>query len=761
MRHPWRTAGLVALLVVLGVLAADLARRLPFRPSREPFPPGPPGFVQEVAGLGHLVIAQRGPLVLDVEAPRESPGAEGGAASPRYRLLRLEGRDPEPDEAGNMLLQDVVLRRFAPDGAPISVTRAPRAWIPLAGGSSKLQVAMDQEWRLEQPEIVLTPGRGGRKIALDAREVLLDPRGGSARAPGPFTARSSGLVVSSSDLETDPEGNLRWQGPVSWSFPAGGGAAYRGESDAGGELRRLEEGVDLLRLPAITGARIVLPPESGLPGTLETAGLELRLSRPAEGGPPRPLEARGEAPTRFLGQDTRVEGGEALARWGEAEGRVEALELQGPLRFAQRREDGSEVLGSATGRALYRVTAATPVLEGGVVLEAPEGTLSCQRLSALPEGGWLLEGPVVLRPTTGPIHSLEAPRVLHWPGKQSLFEEGFVLAGADEEGEWTVRGRWLDVRLGPDGNPTWMEARGGVVWNRGGAIFRGERLLRRGEKETRLEGTPATGQVPLADAGGATVELEARRFLLIGEDLVLREEPRLRLPAALLGLPAGQDVEVRAGTMRWRGGERTWELTRDVRLDGGLRGGARRGLWRPEEGLTLEGPRQPAWVAGTRPDGTSFHLTGRTLRLQDRTVTVEGAAQADFRRGVEGDAWTVHADRLVLAEGGGHAEGRVQVEGGGIRGRARRARWEAPAATGGAPRLTLEEEAEIEAEEGTATGDRLAYDAAAGLLEAWGRPAMVQLAEGRTARGRHLRLHLAFRLLAGEDLVIEPGNGKP
>jgi len=782
VKHSWRRFGLLGLAVTVVALGADAWRRRPY--AAEALPAPAPGFVQRVdEHLGTVEISVEGPVEL-----RESRADFRAGDS----TLQVDGRDPEPVGGDGMALTDVRIVRANADGTVVYEALSPRGEIKLVPGATRLAVDRTRPWPLHDPTLRLPGVLGGREMTLVAERALLDPESGGVRTEGAFSLSGAGLHLEGFDLALEPGGRLRWgetQGATIWRMRTPGGNAFEGRSDGGGTLQPMAPDLQVLELPAKSWSEVVMPAHSGTPGTLRTRGLRLELDAAEDTWTPR--SARGLDATIFESEDgaLRASGAGSVATWG-ADGTIAAIDIDGPALVGRRGLDGS-LWGHARGGAWIGPAGQEIYLHGGVLafapegrmranwlrqtpagrsaggtvwLEGPDGTLRAGRVEPRkPDGYWLEDG-VIAWPTDPGVRAITAGRAeLQADGPMRLFD-GFQVWGSDAGEDWQLQGLQLesdgmrrDSRIGADGR---------VSWQRGPVSVQGEKLIRRSDTEIVVRGRPAVARMPMGAAGadktGAApglLRVSAERFTWTDEGLLVQGSPVLELPAAQYGLK-GDVVEVRCDSLTWDEASGVWQLNRQVRFDGALRGAARQGRWHPDDGLTLLGRVEIPWLEGEELGGRGFRLEGREVRLRDDgEVRLDEDAAVELKEPgavratrMEGDAIEFHAD-------GGWVDGGTRILGPAREGAARRIEWQSTST--GARVIRLLGDAWLRTPDGEARGERVLYDPgdpdegrdpSLELVRSDKDLARLTLPDGSVATGDRLHLNLLYRLLSGENI---------
>lgn len=776
-----RTLGSLTLGAALLWLVVDVIRNLP--EQHVALGPGPEGFPWPTRGLGEITLGMQGGFRLDLEDRLER---EDGS-SVRVPRMTVAGEDPRPEDEG-MSVRQAVITSFGEGsrtGEVQVIVEAPRAWVPMtrdADGTVRLD--RDNAWLFREPVVRLPGLAGGQEFVLETDRAELDPLTNEIWCPGAFELTSAGLRFAGSGLRLDPrDESLRFgedDGRVEWNLALAEGGQVRGFTDGGGSFEAVAPERHVLRLDSVEQCWFELPPESNMPGRLDTDGLVVRL-RPQGGEAPQDRSWRPsaiDAPGRTLwsGSTHLLRGGSGAVGWS-GDGALLGLLLDGPI-LARALDTGpgwhtasggahvdprdgrlslwDRVVARTVEGAVHADRAAVDRdqrvhAEGGLVLRTARGMSFAERLDSLPDAPGLVLEEVVGYPAAAEVDRIDAPRMEVRDGEALTIPTAFTVYGEQDGEAWSFTGERLVTRPEAVGAPQ-AEARGGVRGRFGAATWSGDTLKLREEHLTLL-GAPALLEVPLED--GSTAFGRAERVTAQQGALRLQGKPRFDLPAAALGLGGDRVViEARRVTRREDG---SWLFEHDLRFSGACGGTALRAVWYPDGRFEIDRARDDENFTATLADGAEVEARARTIRGRtDGTARLEGDVEAWHRPAGATLRKHLRGSLAELREDGGFIQGDVVVDDGVFVARAQRATWTMAGSEPG--ELILTGNARFEHPDGEGRAERVRYDPATSTAELFRgrRPAWVLLRGERQVEADWIEIDLEHRLISSRDGVVRP-----
>lgn len=676
---------------------------------------GPPGFDQNLNGIGGFEIAFRGrpTFVAEKRVPQN-----GGTTLfvPRFRV---EGDDPAP-LADGISMSTVVIDSL--DAEPGRTTRtaftvvAPDAWMPLDESAAQITFDMEKLWQLERPVLTMPDFTEGRSLVLETEHADLDPSTDQVFGRGPFTMTSGNLQLQGADLFFDPSiSRVEFQpldGVLSWKIRGNDGTFYRGECDGPGAFFPGENGGYRLELYALEEVQSWFPAESAMPGKLLTKDLTIELVSDAQGSW-RPNRATADGPTDWTGASLHMLGANSIIAWNNL-GVLQALTVLGPVRVEP--HDRSFDWASSDGFARYTPATDTVRLEdhvvakhnrgilkgdwaelapqkwlvgGQVTADGDDGSGSADLLESDRAGNWFLTGNAELIPNNSDVQWLRSPAI-HFTenglvetnvtfttkaviGNENLFARGDRFISQMQRGPTSLQ---------PDVRRTSASGNLEVVYQ--GRTLVGEHLQQIGESSFEMRGDPARNKRVHGTYQLDNYEAYLDCGLLIwdGVQVEVLQSPMVSLPAAALHL-SGDRVLVYADQIRQDAATGTWELIDHVRLGGAMTGEGSRAILIPDNRLELQagnrfrdGRNETAWLAGTLEDGTLFRGRGEVLRYHsDGKLAIDRQAFASYQGVGNENPAELYAENLEFRKDSGWAEGDARFLSDDLSGRADRIDW--------------------------------------------------------------------------------------
>jgi hypothetical protein len=618
--------GIVATLIVLsGNLWFNLRA-----PERE-IGARPEGFPWPSDGLGEITIGVEGAFKIDLE---ERVLTEEDAAQ-RVPNMTVIGRDPRPQNSG-MGIFDAEITSYSFQAAQLSVepfathpqvaVKAPRAWAPMVLRNGVSTLDRSRPWTFYQPVVTFPGLAGGKDFVLETDEAQLNPRNNEVRCPGRFVLHSPGLRIVGFGLRLDPDSaELHFgeiDGRLDWEMELAEGGAIRGHADGGGSFRALDEERLVLQLNAKEVCDLTLPPSTHMPGRLETKGMKIFLRSSGDHWQPERLE--GQVSTHWTGEEAILSGGPSDANWNKL-GQIQGLLIDGPImgihmgpKAGWLTAVGGAHLEAVSGELyLWRkvnlfhpesqVRAAWARVEqdqslqagGGVMTLNSQGMALAKEFHTLPDGKTMAVGNVLVFPSVPELDVLQAPTLILGQDGSFNAPESFSLSGVDTHAQWHLSGQNLVAKRTP--GTLVIQAFGAIRCLHQDTVVLGDAVQMRGRQRITVTGQPATATIPLKEG---VARAQAKRCLLIGDQIHLSGQPRVEIPAKALGLQGGS-VFIRADSIR-RDQLGAWHLMNAVEFSGAMTGTARSASWTPGGLLSIQSRLHDQPIAATLNDGSSF-----------------------------------------------------------------------------------------------------------------------------------------------------------
>ena len=743
--------------------------------------PGPPGFIQKLAGIGDVETSFRGRTVLVAEDRQPMPDGRSRFI-PRYRV---EGLDPEPVADGAAMDTVVIHSLEAPagDSAHTSFTvTAPRAWMPLDSEADSLTFDMQSLWQLESPIFEMPDFTDGHPLRLEADHADLDPAEDLIFGRGPFTMTSGNLSLTGSDLFFDPQlSRVEFQpldGVLRWSILGADGAVYSGECDGPGAFFPEEGGGYRLELHAIDRVSSFFPKESAMPGRLQTRDLALTL-QPSADGRWQPASAEADGPTYWSGQTLHMDGAHSFIRWDDA-GEMQDLTVFGPVRVEP--TDRSFDWASAEKLACFTPADESVRMEGAVSAKHERGILKGDWANLAPQfwrvggqvradgldgsgssdlletdrqGNWWLTGDAELRPLETDVEWLRSP-LIHFTEDGLVRTDATFSMLAVVDGEpLMASGNGFESRMMPGPNSLSPDVRrtqaeGDLQVDYLGHRLNGHRLTQTGEKTfevTAERGGRVNGSY---DFEGHQALLDCGHLKWTDGAVEVLKTPRIQLPAEAMNLQ-GEMVEIHAKRMLQDNETGAWHLLEDVRFGGALKGDGHEALVIPRVQMRLDaeprlrdGKPATAWISGVLENGATFTGRGETLTyFADSRLAIDRQAFASYQGVDEDQPIELYGDFLEFREDQGWARGSARFTSPDLTGHADRLDWTRQ--DDEESLLILVGNARLLRQTVEALGPRIELDTRAGTMTSIGNrdhPARLRAADGRNMVGDWLRYNL-------------------